>query len=215
MKNFFITKGWRICFACYVFIYMPWFMTLEKIINSNYPGLHIVNIPLDDLIPFCEYFIIPYMLWFLYVVGACIFMFFKGNNKEFLQFALSLVIGMSLSLTICMIYPNGLTLRPDYIPDNFFGRIVNGLYTVDTSTNVFPSIHVYNSLVVNFALIKCKALKGHNIIKALSWILCISICLSTVFLKQHSVTDVVGGIVLYIILYIFIYVIDYSRFKKA
>ena len=98
---------------------------------------------------------------------------------------------------------------------NFFGRIVNGLYTVDTSTNVFPSIHVYNSLVVNFALIKCKALKGHNIIKALSWILCISICLSTVFLKQHSVTDVVGGIVLYIILYIFIYVIDYSRFKKA
>ncbi len=101
----------------------------------------------------------------LYVVAACIYMYFKADNKEFIQFALSLIIGMSLSLTICMIYPNGLTLRPDYIPDNFCGKIINALYTIDTSTNVFPSIHVYNSLAVNFALLRCKALKGHIITK--------------------------------------------------
>ena len=202
MKDFFKRKGWRICFAAYIFIYLPWFSTLEKVINSDYPGLHIINIPFDDMIPFCEYFIIPYVLWFLYVVAACIYMYFKADNKEFLQFALSLVIGMSLALTICMIYPNGLTLRPDYIPDNFCG-------------NVFPSIHVYNSLAVNFALLRCKALKGHIITKTLSSILCVLICLATVFLKQHSVVDVIGAIILYIVLYIFIYVIDYSRFKKA
>ena len=167
------------------------------------------------MIPFCEYFIIPYVLWFLYVVAACIYMYFKADNKEFIQFALSLIIGMSLSLTICMIYPNGLTLRPDYIPDNFCGKIINALYTIDTSTNVFPSIHVYNSLAVNFALLRCKALKGHIITKTLSSILCILICLATVFLKQHSVVDVIGAIILYIVLYIFIYVIDYSRLKKA
>ena len=154
MKDFFKRKGWRICFAAYIFIYLPWFSTLEKVINSDYPGLHIINIPFDDMIPFCEYFIIPYVLWFLYVVAACIYMYFKADNKEFLQFALSLVIGMSLALTICMIYPNGLTLRPDYIPDNFCGKIINALYTIDTSTNVFPSIHVYNSLAVNFALLQ-------------------------------------------------------------
>ena len=164
MKDFFKRKGWRICFAAYIFIYLPWFSTLEKVINSDYPGLHIINIPFDNMIPFCEYFIIPYVLWFLYVVAACIYMYFKADNKEFIQFALSLIIGMSLSLTICMIYPNGLTLRPDYIPDNFCGKIINALYTIDTSTNVFPSIHVYNSLAVNFALLRCKALKGHIII---------------------------------------------------
>ena len=59
-------------------------------------------------------------------------MYFKADNKEFIQFALSLIIGMSLSLTICMIYPNGLALRPDYIPDNFCGKIINALYTIDT-----------------------------------------------------------------------------------
>ena len=181
MKDFFKRKGWRICFAAYIFIYLPWFSTLEKVINSDYPGLHIINIPFDDMI----------------------------------QFALSLIIGMSLSLTICMIYPNGLTLRPDYIPDNFCGKIINALYTIDTSTNVFPSIHVYNSLAVNFALLRCKALKGHIITKTLSSILCILICLATVFLKQHSVVDVIGAIILYIVLYILIYVVDYSRFKKA
>ena len=196
MKDFFKRKGWRICFAAYIFIYLPWFSTLEKVINSNYPGLHIINIPFDDMIPFCEYFIIPYVLWYLYVVGACVYMYFKADNKEFIQFALSLIIGMSLALTICMIYPNGLTLRPDHIPDNFCGKIINTLYAIDTSTNVFPSIHVYNSLAVNS-------------------ILCILICLATMFLKQHSVIDVIGAIILYIILYIFIYVIDYSKFKKA
>lgn len=215
MKDFFKRKGWRICFAAYIFIYLPWFSTLEKVINSDYPWLHIINIPFDNMIPFCEYFIIPYVLWFLYVVAACIYMYFKADNKEFIQFALSLIIGMSLSLTICMIYPNGLTLRPDYIPDNFCGKIINALYTIDTSTNVFPSIHVYNSLAVNFALLRCKALKGHIITKTLSSILCILICLATVFLKQHSVVDVIGAIILYIVLYIFIYVIDYSRLKKA
>lgn len=215
MKNFFKTKGWRILFGAYIFIYMPWFMTLEKIFNSDYPELHIINVPLDNVIPFCEFFIIPYMLWFFYVMGACIYMFLKGTDSEFLKFALSLVIGMSLALTICMIYPNGLTLRPDYIPDNFCGKIITILYSTDTSTNVFPSIHVYNSLAVNFALLKCKALKGHTVIKTLSTILCIAICLSTVFLKQHSVVDVLGGILLFILLYIFIYVIDYKKFKKA
>ncbi len=202
------------CFAAYIFIYLPWFMVLEKVIGSDYPGLHIMNIPLDDMIPFCEYFIIPYVIWYAYVVGACVYMYFKADNKEFVQFALSLIIGMSLALTICMIYPNGLTLRPDYIPDNFCGHIINGLYSIDTATNVFPSIHVYNSLVVNFALLHCKAMDGHNLIKLISSVLCVLICLATVFLKQHSVIDVIGAITLYIVLYIFIYVVDYSKLKE-
>ena len=121
----------RCLYGLYVFIYMPWFFTLEHFIQPDMPGIHILNTPLDDKIPFCEYFIIPYILWFFYVVGSCIFMIYKASDKEFVQFALSLIIGMSLALTICMIYPNGLTLRPSYIPDNICGKIVKGLYKTD------------------------------------------------------------------------------------
>ena len=38
-------------------------------------------------------------------------------------------------------------------------------------------------------------------VKAASWILCIAICLSTVFLKQHSVIDIFWAVVMSVILY--------------
>ncbi|MDO5403728.1 MAG: phosphatase PAP2 family protein [Eubacteriales bacterium] len=204
-------NSWRILFGLYVFIYLPWFFYLEKTITLESPGIHIINFQLDNAVPFCEYFIIPYILWFFYIAASCVYMVIKSSNSEFLRFALSLIVGMSLALTICMLYPNGITLRPDSIPDNFFGRIVAGLYATDTSTNVFPSIHVYNSLAVHIALNKCEALKKHYVIRYSSLILCILICLSTVFLKQHSIIDAVGGIALMLVMYLLVYVVDYRK----
>lgn len=214
MKEFMKRKGWRLCYAGYILIYMPWFMLIEKMYTMDYPGLHIINIPLDDRIPFCEYFAIPYYIWFFYVAAGCVLMYLIATNKEFLQYVWALMIGMTLFLVISMIYPNGITLRPDYVPDNFCGNLLKGLYVVDTSTNVFPSIHVYNSLVVNAAILKCEALKKHYVVKIFSTIICISICLSTMFLKQHSIVDVVGAIVMFIVLYIAIYVVKYKKIKK-
>jgi len=211
MKEFMKKKGWRICYAAYVLIYLPWFALIEKMYPIDYPGLHILNGPIDDMIPFCEYFVIPYYIWFAYVVLGCVLMYFVATNHEFLQFVWTLMIGMTLFLVISMIYPNGLTLRPDSIPDNFCGKMLAGLYSVDTSTNVFPSIHVYNSLVVNNAILKCKLLKGHIVLKTISTIICISICLATMFLKQHSVVDVLGAIIMFIIMYILVYVLKFRR----
>ena len=205
---------WRLLFASYALVYLPWFFFLESKITMDYPGIHIINGPLDDLIPFCEIFIIPYFLWFIYIFAACVFMVLKSDNQEFIRFALSLIIGMSLCMFICMIYPNGLILRPDYIPDNIFGRMVAGLYTTDTSTNVFPSIHVYNSIAVHIALSKCKVLSNHKAITGSSLILCILICMSTVFLKQHSLYDVAGGIILMGILYYVIYVLPEKHTQR-
>ena len=45
----------------YALIYMPWFLFLEKHVTMNY---HVVQTALDEEIPFIEYFIVPYMLWF-------------------------------------------------------------------------------------------------------------------------------------------------------
>ena len=207
-------KLWRPLYALYAFIYLPWFFALEHFITIDTPGIHILNNAIDEKIPFCEYFIIPYILWFFYIAAACIFMMWYSSDKEFIQFALSLIIGMSAALAICMIYPNGITLRPEHIPDNLCGNLVKMLYTTDTSTNVFPSIHVYNSLAVHIALNRCSALKNHRIIRLLSLVLCILICMSTVFLKQHSITDVIGGIILMAVLYILIYIPDYEKLLK-
>lgn len=180
----------------------------------DYPNLHIINGPLDDMIPFCEVFIIPYFLWFAYIVASCVIMVLKADNQEFIRFALSLIIGMSLCMAICMVYPNGLTLRPDTLPDNVFGRLVAGLYATDTPTNVFPSIHVYNSIAVHTALSKCKALKNHKGLLTGSLILCILICMSTVFLKQHSLYDVGGAFVLMGVMYYVLYILPERRAQR-
>ncbi len=206
-------KWWRVLCAGYVFIYLPWFFALENAYPIDSPKMHILDTDFDRWLPFLEIFIIPYMLWFFYVVVACIYMFFKATDKEFFRFAASLILGMSIAMFICMIYPNGVTLRPDIntVSDSFLGNIIKGLWNTDTSTNVFPSVHCYNSMAVHIGLIRCQAFKKHKVIGALSLILCISICLSTMFLKQHSVLDFVGAVILMGILYFLLYVVKYKK----
>ena len=60
----FFRKYSHIWLLSYFFIYIPWFCYLEKTVTRDY---HLMHAPLDDLIPFNEYFIIPYLLWFAFV----------------------------------------------------------------------------------------------------------------------------------------------------
>ena len=76
MKNL-LHKYRHAWILCYAFIYIPWFVYLEKTVTSNY---HIMHVRLDDFIPFNEYFIIPYMLWFAYVAGAVLYLFYRRER---------------------------------------------------------------------------------------------------------------------------------------
>ena len=177
----------------YLIIYLPWFFYLEAY-TTQY---HIIQAPLDDLIPFCAYFIVPYLLWFFYVAAVFIFFLFRCPKQEFYRMAGYLFLGMSLSLLICTIYPNGVHLRPDFDPNqNIFTQLTAMLYQADTSTNVFPSIHVSVSAGVYLAIAESKVCCRYRWMRPLSFCLTFSIILSTMFLKQHSVIDVIGGLVL-------------------
>jgi len=185
----------------YAFIYLPWFTFLER----NVTHYHLVHSTLDDYIPFCEYFIIPYFLWFAYVAVTVLYFFFT-SKEDYFKLCTFLFVGMTISLVICTIWPNGHDLRPDtFERNNIFTQIVGFLYATDTSTNVFPSIHVFNSIGVHLAIQNSERLREKKWIRLVSGILCIAIICSTVLLKQHSILDVVGGIVLGIIMNHFVY----------
>ena len=190
-------------------LFWPIYGLLFMFVERFYPVEHYyaVHCSLDDVIPFCEYFVIPYYLWFVYIIAILIyFSFFGADVKEYNQLVFSLGIGMTIFLFISWIWPNGLLLRPASFPrDNFFTGLVEGLYQADTSTNVFPSIHVYNSVVAFIAINRCKALKKRKAVRAGAFILSTLIILATVFLKQHSVVDVFGALVMNAILYVIIY----------
>ena len=90
--------------------------------------------------------------------------------------------------------PNGLTIRPVVFErDNIFVDLVKMLYQTDTPTNVFPSLHVFNSLAACIAIKNSKKLNEHKAICMGAYILTALIIMATMFLKQHSVLDVMAG----------------------
>ena len=126
-----------------------------------------------------------------------------------------LIIYMTIFLIICTVFPNELNLRPHtFANDTVFTRLVQQLYSTDTPTNVLPSIHVYNSLGAAIAIGHSQALKKHRGIQFASYGLAGLIILSTMFLKQHSVTDVIAAVALAFMIYPLIYVTQTKRAPK-
>ena len=173
----------------YFLIYMPWFVYLEKRTNVRH---YMIHSPIDNHIPFIEYFIVPYLVWFVFIAVTVAYFLIK-DKWGFYRLCAFLFSGMTIFLIICTVFPNALNLRPTVFPrDNVFTDMVKVLYKTDTPTNVLPSIHVFNSIS--------------------AYILAVLIILSTMFLKQHSVTDVIAAVTMACIIYPFVYV---TADKKA
>lgn len=186
----------------YWFLYLPWFAHLERTVTTKF---RVIHVPLDDYIPFCEYFIVPYLLWFAYI-AAGIGYFALKNKQEYFNLCKILFFGMTVFLIVSTICPNGHQLRPTtFTRDNIFVDMVQLLYANDTATNLFPSIHVYNSLAINSVIWRCEDFKEKPYIRYGSAILASSIVLATMFLKQHSVFDVITGIALATFTIAFVY----------
>lgn len=198
----FIEKNKHGLLLLYFLIYLPWFGHLEKTVTTHF---HVIHVALDDYIPFCEYFIIPYFLWFGYVAWGLGYFFLKNKNDYF-KLCTVLFTGMTIFLVVSTIYPNGHYLRPtEFERSNIFVHMVKWLYATDTATNLFPSIHVYNSIAVNMAVWHSYNFKKNKAVRFGSAALMISIILSTMFLKQHSVFDVATGIILAVFMYTLVY----------
>ena len=78
----------------YSLFYIVIFRYLE---NRYVPAYHVVHTMFDDMIPFCEVFIVPYMLWFPYMVIAVLyFIFINKDKKEYWQLAGNMIMGMTV-----------------------------------------------------------------------------------------------------------------------
>ena len=197
----------------YMIFYLTWWSHLENTVTTEF---RVIHMGIDDRIPFLEIFIIPYLTWFLYVSVTVLALFFKDETKkDYYRCLIFLFTGMTLFLLISTLMPNGHQLRPAVMPrDNVFTRLIAALWRSDTPTNLWPSIHVYNSLGAHFAIAKSKAFENHKLIKYASFVLSVSIILSTMFIKQHSFFDVLTAFGLAAINYILIYKKDAFIYHK-
>ena len=105
----------------YTVFYIFWFRHLEQTVSGDYLIMHT---KVDEWIPFLPVFIVPYLLWFLYIFAALVY-FSRADKDEAADLCLFLALGMTSSLLICTLFPNGTDLRITANPANgFFEHLV-------------------------------------------------------------------------------------------
>lgn len=170
--------------------YLAAFFTIEHFITDNYWA---TQLPVDDLIPFCPYFILPYMSWspLLVVIGVYLIV---RDAEGFRRYIWSLMLSFFSATLFCALVPNGQDLRPAVMPaDNLFTQAVQMTYALDTNTNVFPSVHVLGVIAAVTAVWRTPGLRkpGWRWGAALYGGL---IIVSTLLVKQHALADVLAAI---------------------
>lgn len=196
-------------------LYLPIYMLCFGIAETRITEVTVIGLPIDYQIPFIEAFIVPYLLWFPYIAITFVWFFF-GDKKEFLQYTVFLYIGMTVFIIVCFAFPNGLNLRPDLEQlgrDNLFTRQIAVLWKTDTPTNVLPSIHVYNSIAAAVAMVKSSKVFPKKWHKVFAVVFSVSIVMSTMFIKQHSVIDVAAASMLAVVVYFLVYGHDKYKHK--
>ncbi len=194
--------GWVVYFALY-------FLTENLIPAERCAPMHMW---LDDVIPFCEWFLIPYVFWYGLIVFSLGY-FALYNTDSFRKLQTFIIITQLTAMAMYILYPSRQDLRPAEFPrNNILTWGVGFLYNFDTNTGVCPSLHVAYSIGIASVWLKEKGV--HWFGKAFVVVAVILICLSTMFIKQHSAVDVLVAIPFCILAELITYRKRYFR-KKA
>ena len=134
------------------------FLFLERLQpqRNYYP----VYCGLDDIIPFCEWALIPYLFWFVFLIGTLVYTFFV-DVPAFRRMMYFVIVTYTITVLIYLFFPTCQNLRPEaFVRNNLLTRFIELFYSFDTNTNVCPSLHVIGSVAAMFGLWDCKALQS-------------------------------------------------------
>jgi len=174
-------------------LYGLMFLSVERLIIFD--SYHSMYHPFDDVVPFCEWFLFPYLLWFAFMVGM-LFYTLLYDIPSFKRYMWFIIITYSVTIAIYLIFPNQQDLRVlDPGRSNALIDFIHWYYDFDTNTNVCPSLHVIGSMAVLYASWNSKHFSKWYWRVAFT-VTAALISVSTVFLKQHSVLDIPPALVL-------------------
>ncbi len=179
LKKFFVVFG--------IFVY---FIVGYTVVGQVLQPVALINLwtPIDAQIPYISFFVLFYVAAYAYIVYP---VFLITKTRLLYCAALRYIIVASIAFVVFYFAPNEMQ-RPPYVEvKSFFDTLLNGVFSVDSRFNTFPSLHVAFS-VTSFYLIKLQ--KPKQIVFALMCTLLI--IASTLFTRQHMLADVLGGYVL-------------------
>ena len=171
---------------------IPVVSSLYPIFNNTSRGYQEVITPIDNVVPFVKEFILGYIAWYPFIILTLIYLCMK-DKKVYYRTLISLLIGFVVSFVIFFLFQTHVP-RPDVTGNDIFSKLVRLIYASDKPYNCFPSLHVLEShlMVMGVNALEEKNKKVQYLVIFTS----IIIILSTQFVKQHVIIDVVGGLYL-------------------
>ena len=153
------------------------------------PYVLFLRSPLDDLIPVVGPFVVPYVSLrpFIYL-SAVLFLLFRA--RIYRSAALAMTVTLLVSYAFYVLLQTYIE-RPVLTGTDVFSQMIREVYAGDQPFNDFPSLHA--SLSTIFAIHWWRVDRRIGLAVGIWTAL---IVLSTVFVKQHYVADMVGGVLL-------------------
>lgn len=192
-----------------------WYLCMYFVTENLIPleKCHVIHSPVDDLIPFNEWFVFAYVSWYVFLVGTLLYFLFY-DVKSFVR-ASRIILGMQIiAVLIYLFWPSIQLLRPDHFEHrNICTWILGLIYYFDTPTGVCPSLHVgYTLAIMSAWLTRRETMTWVKVLFAVwSALICASVC----FVKQHSFTDVWTAVVMYLMLELFFALLEKKNRTEA
>lgn len=171
---------------------VPLVDSMYLLLNHSTERVFLLVTVIDERIPFLPYFVLPYAAWYGLLFVALIW--FMYNDYELYRSSIiSMILGLVISFITFSFFQTTVP-RPGLLGHDIFSRLTQLIYTIDQPFNAFPSIHVMTAYVI---FLGCLQMSTHS--PKISLTLQGSVILvifSTLFLKQHTLLDVLGGLFL-------------------
>lgn len=166
-----------ICTAC---LYFP--------LNRKLTGGFNLSTRLDAWVPLWPVWVIPYLLCLPIWAGGFIWAAWVMDDGLFLSF-ISACLFVLVSATLFYYFFPTYIKRPTLVKGNWATRMLQMVYRNDGVYNAFPSGHVYQTALL--------CLFYNRLYPDYPWVwisIVIIVALSTLFTRQHNLTDPLGGL---------------------
>jgi len=158
------------------------------LLNRRDERASILTTRLDDKIPFWPAFSIPYLLFLPYLLFITIYGVMASDHYAHIAAS-----ALAIQLAAALVYYLHQTHMPRPVVPRLglFNRLTTFIYSHDEPYCAFPSLHVAYSVYCAY----WSAFLFPYAAPAL-FVLTAAIIASTMFLKQHAIADVLGGLLL-------------------
>lgn len=151
---------------------------------------HDIALSADYMLPLIPAFIAIYVLAYIQWAAGYLLLC-RGDRELFSEMLAGNIITKIICIVIFIVLPTAM-VRPEVTGSGIFNGMVRLIYSLDTPDNLFPSLHCVESWFTFRCALKMR--KPGRWYTVVSFVFTLLVFASVVFVKQHRLADIAGGI---------------------